>query len=40
MKNQMKAKILKGDLPGTFFETGNATVAECLGLYEAGNLSL
>jgi 4-hydroxy-2-oxoheptanedioate aldolase len=33
MKNQVKAKMLKGEKTlGTFFETGSTTVAECLGL--------
>ena len=33
MKNQVKAKMLAGGKTlGTFFETGSATVAECLGL--------
>ena len=33
MKNELKAKMLAGERTlGTFFETGSATVAECLGL--------
>lgn len=33
MKNHVKAKMLAGEKTlGTFFETGSATVAECLGL--------
>ena len=33
MKNTLKAKMLAGERTlGTFFETGSATVAECLGL--------
>lgn len=33
MKNALKAKMLAGERTlGTFFETGSATVAECLGL--------
>ena len=33
MKNELKARMLAGERTlGTFFETGSATAAECLGL--------